>query len=100
MNKFCFFTDSQCNSHTVSSRRDNFEEACLAKIKEIVAVGNANSCDIFCGGDFIDSPYLGHSFIVRLIDTLREFKHTFYLTLGNHDILGRNLNTYRNSRKG
>jgi len=69
-------------------------------MSELVQAGNTHLCDIYCGGDFVDSPYLGHSFIVKLIDILRGFRHTLYLTLGNHDILGRNLDTYKYTTVG
>lgn len=95
MYKFIFMTDSQCDSHTVSSRKDVFEEAILRKMEDLVTHANELGCDIFCGGDFIDTPYIGHSFIVRLMSTLKKLRGTMHLVLGNHDILGRNIESYK-----
>jgi calcineurin-like phosphoesterase family protein len=95
MYNFIFFTDAQANSHAISSRKDVFEESIIHKMEDLVEAANARGCDVYCGGDFIDTPYVGHSFIVRLISTLKKLKGTMRLVLGNHDILGRNIESYK-----
>ena len=98
--KFVYFTDSQADDRILSNRKDKFEETILCKFKEIIDVANYNNCDIICGGDLLDRPYISYSFLGKLIDVLKFNKNKFLLILGNHDIVGRNLESYERSGIG
>jgi DNA repair exonuclease SbcCD nuclease subunit len=94
MYKFIYFTDLHSDdSNNIFNRVDDFGSTTLSKLEEIIFEANRLNCDIYCGGDLINNPYLSHSYINRMIKVLSNFENIFYLVPGNHDILGRNIDS-------
>lgn len=100
MYKFIYFSDLHADNRLFLSRKDNFELSCLSKLKDIVDASNKLDCQVLCGGDLVNGPYLGHSFINQMIDILKGMRRPLNLILGNHDITGRNLRSYNSSTLG
>lgn len=100
MYQFLYFTDSQADDRPLSFRRDDFGNTILNKFQEIINVANSHMIDIYCGGDFLDRPYITYPFLNRMFMMFRGLNTNFYLVLGNHDIVGRNLESYERSALG
>lgn len=100
MYRFVYFTDSQADDRVMSFRNDNFGDTVLKKLEEIIDYANSIDADLFCGGDFIDRPHISYPFLVRLFRVLCRLNKDFYLVLGNHDIVGRNLESHERSAIG
>jgi len=101
MYKFIYFTDLHLDDgNNIFNRIDDFGATTLAKLEELTFKANESNCDIYCGGDLINNPYLSHSYINKIIKILSNFDNTFYLVPGNHDILGRNIDSVNETTIG
>ena len=99
--KFLYFTDSQADDMQPSCRSDIFTNTLFNKFREIGELAKQEKVDrIFCGGDFLDQPCVAHSFLNMLIDILKEYPHPIDLVLGNHDLVGYNLDSVERSAIG
>lgn len=96
MKKILFFTDTHLQEIPISSRKDNYLESIIRKIEEIKDIANSENVDyVLFGGDFFSKPSPSDEVIIRLIQILKKFNSRPIITiLGNHDIEGRNPDTY------
>lgn len=92
MLKFIFVNDPHCSDTAPRSRKDNYRNAILDKIAEVVELGNHESVNaIFWKGDFFHKkdPYqTSHGLVFELMDILKRFSGKQYIVLGNHDFEG------------
>lgn len=100
MYRFIAFSDPHCDDKIKSFRKDDFSQSILLKIEELVTQSNNLNCDLYCLGDFIHSPFLSYSYLLKIIQILSKLKNNFYLILGNHDIIGHNLESYKKTAIG
>lgn len=96
MKKILFFTDTHLQEIPISSRKDNYLESIIKKIDEIKDIANNENVDyVLFGGDFFSKPSPSDEVIIKLIQILKKFNSRPIITiLGNHDIEGRNPDTY------
>ena len=96
MKKILFFTDTHLQEIPISSRKDNYFESIIRKIEEIKDIANSENVDyVLFGGDFFSKPSPSDEVIISLIQILKKFNSRPIITiLGNHDIEGRNPDTY------
>lgn len=96
MKKILFFTDTHLQETPISSRKDNYLESIIKKIEEIKDIANNENVDyVLFGGDFFSKPSPSDEVIIKLIQILKKFNSRPIITiLGNHDIEGRNPDTY------
>ena len=96
MKKILFFTDTHLQEVPISSRKDNYFESIIRKIEEIKDIANSENVDyVLFGGDFFSKPSPSDEVIISLIQILKKFNSRPIITiLGNHDIEGRNPDTY------
>ena len=96
MRKILYFTDTHLQSKELSSRKDNVLMSILEKIEEIGEIANSNDVDyVLFGGDWFSRPSSSDEVVIRLIQILKKFNARPIISiLGNHDIEGRNPETY------
>jgi len=96
MKKILFFTDTHLQEVPISSRKDNYLESIIKKVEEIKDIANSENVDyILFGGDFFSRPSPSDEVIISLIKVLKNFNARPIISiLGNHDIEGRNPETY------
>lgn len=96
MKKIIFFTDTHLQEVPISSRKDNYLESIIKKIEEIKDISNNLNVDyVLFGGDFFTRPSPNDLVIISLIQVFKKFNSRPIVSiLGNHDIEGRNPETY------
>lgn len=96
MKKILFFTDTHLQEEPPSSRKDNYLKSILNKIEEISSIANSENVDyVLFGGDFFTRPSPSYEVTILLTQVLKKFNSKPIIgILGNHDIEGRNPNTY------
>jgi len=96
MKKILFFTDTHLQEIPISSRKDNYLQSIIKKIEEIKDIANEENVDyVLFGGDFFSRPSPSDEVIISLIKVLKKFNSRPIISiLGNHDIEGRNPETY------
>jgi exonuclease SbcD len=96
MKKILFFTDTHLQEEPPSSRKDDYLKNVLKKIEEIAYIANSENVDyVLFGGDFFTRPSPSYEVTISLTQVLKKFKAIPIIgVLGNHDIEGRNPDTY------
>lgn len=96
MKKILFFTDTHLQEERVSSRKDDYLTSILTKIEEIADIANREEVNyVLFGGDFFTRPSPSYEVTIRLTQVLKKFNSKPIIgILGNHDIEGRNPETY------
>lgn len=96
MKKILFFTDTHLQEIPISSRKDNYLQSIIRKIEEVKDIANNENVDyVLFGGDFFSRPSPSDEVIISLIQVLKKFNSRPIISiLGNHDIEGRNPETY------
>ena len=71
---------------SVSSRKDNYFETCMNKIKEV----SENCKNVIFLGDIFNTPTIPNNYFIELYTTLNYLKtvngNNFYSIVGNHDV--------------
>lgn len=96
MRKILYFTDTHLQGKELSSRKDDYLSSILEKIREISEIANSERVDfVLFGGDWFSRPSPSDEVVIKLIQVLKEFNARPIISiLGNHDIEGRNPETY------
>lgn len=93
--KILYLTDSHIRANNPSSRKDNFYEAMLKKLRWIGEHIRDNNVDIVIhGGDWLNRPDISYSALKDIFYILKEWNVPIYTVLGNHDIYGYNPKTF------
>ena len=89
--KILYCTDLHIKGKNPCNRLDNYYESCLSKLDEIISIANKNKCEfVLCGGDVFDSPNVSNTVIDDFMDRIEASKKPWYITPGNHDLIGHN----------
>ncbi|MDI6860530.1 MAG: metallophosphoesterase [Caldisericia bacterium] len=96
MKKILFFTDTHLQEDPISSRKDDYLKSILTKIEEVSQIANDENVDyVLFGGDFFTRPSPSYEVTISLTQVLKKFNSRPIIgILGNHDIEGRNPETY------
>jgi len=93
--------DPHTMGHTPVNRLDNFPETMLNKWNEIIELApKVNADHIFVLGDILDSAEAAYTTIGNLGLVLKKSSVPISSIIGNHDIIGGNLNTYKRTGLG
>lgn len=97
--KFGFLTDTHFSVVRNSFRTDGFFESVLSKFKQCYDYFNASGCEfVLHGGDMFDK-YRSYSYpmILQIRDVIVKSKIPTYFIWGQHDLMGYNRASSRNS---
>jgi DNA repair exonuclease SbcCD nuclease subunit len=97
--RFTFYTDVHLSGKTPRHRVDDFQEALLGKLREVYSEAESNESEfVVCGGDLFNSHRIySYELLAEVIDILCGSKLPTYMTIGQHDLIGYNRDTYRSS---
>lgn len=100
--KFLYFTDFHLTDRKPLRRIDNFIEAQLSKLDQIFALAKSENVDyIFEGGDLIDKDFSSLPFLAQISNIFKKYDiKNYYKVLGNHDLIGYNLKSYKDGVTG
>ena len=88
--KGLIFSDAHIGGRNPRSRLDNYYQSCLSKFEEILSV--SKDCDfIISAGDLWDSPIVANTIVDDILDRIDTNKKDFFVTFGNHDLQGYNV---------
>lgn len=95
MSKFGFYTDVHLTNKNI--RIDNFSETAINKLRECYSFAKKNNFDfMICGGDvFNTEKIMDLKIFLGLLEIMSDFGKPTYFIIGNHDIYGNSLNTYK-----
>ena len=92
--KLIFETDTHGRANIPTSRKDNFPETMLRKVKWTIDYANSIDAAIIHGGDWLNRPDTSPAFVARLAKILSKAKNPIFTVIGNHDIFGYNPTTF------
>ncbi len=97
MSKFGFYTDVHLTNRHI--RIDNVAETAINKLRECYLFASKNNFDFMvCGGDIFNTEkVMDLNIFLGLVDIMYNFGKPTYFIIGNHDIYGNSLNTYKDS---
>ena len=97
--KFVFYTDVQLSGQTPRHRVDDYQSALVAKTEEIYQAAIDERADfLICGGDIFNNHRIfSYELLGPVMDVMFNSGLDTYITIGQHDILGYNQNTYKSS---
>jgi DNA repair protein SbcD/Mre11 len=99
MTKFLFYTDLHLAGETPRHRIDNFPQALVAKQREIYQIAEEEGCEFVAfGGDWFNSHRIfSYDVMSDSMDIVCGSKLKTYMTIGEHDLYGHNIDTFKSS---
>lgn len=85
---FVFVTDPHVTHAQPVSRKDNYFETIINKLRWVVNLANAHDAHIIFGGDIVDAYNVSPAVITAIAKILRAANKQCYGIIGNHDIYG------------
>lgn len=99
--KFLFYTDTHYKDQAPKGRIDDIMESQFAEMNDILKLSREHDVDVMIhGGDFFDNRKPSHQLVVHLLDWFKLLDKPVYTAIGNHDLLGYNLDSVKNSGLG
>ena len=96
MVKFLFVGDWHLRGNNPRNRTDDYPEVAKAKLREVFKIAVDNDVDaILQPGDIFDRPEVGIAVLLDFTKVLKGSPVDIYCTIGNHDIYGYNVDSYR-----
>jgi DNA repair exonuclease SbcCD nuclease subunit len=97
--RFVFYTDVQASGQTPCHRVDNYQQALIDKMAEIYQAAVDEGAEfLVCGGDIFNSHRIfSYELLGPFMDIMENCGLDTYITIGQHDILGYNKDTYKSS---
>lgn len=96
MVKFLFVGDWHLRGNNPRNRTDDYPETAKLKLREVFKIAVDNAVDaILQPGDIFDRPEVGIAVLLDFAKVLKESPVDIYCTIGNHDIYGYNVDSYR-----
>lgn len=100
MQYITWITDSHFTNNPPSKRIDNLYSTQFNKYLEFVEYTNSCNAQAYHGGDFTDYHRPPLNFLNKLNEITAKFKNKPKCVIGNHDIIGYNLNSYKDCAIG
>lgn len=100
MSLITWITDSHFTNNPPEKRIDNLYTTQFDKYAEFVDYTNKWNAQAFHGGDFTDYHRPPLNFLNKLNEITAKFKRKPKCVIGNHDIIGYNLNSYKDCAIG
>jgi len=99
--KLLFYSDTHYKDHAPKGRIDNVMESQFDELRDILEISREHEVDcLIHGGDFFDNRKPSHQLVVHLLDWFKLLDKPVYTAIGNHDLLGYNLDSVKNSGLG
>jgi len=99
IDKFCFITDTHFKNKTPVSRSDDYFLSLLKKLDYVIEFCKKRKIkSLLHGGDFFDSPFSSDYVAGIVAKRLTLSGLNVYAILGNHDITGKNADSYVNGK--
>lgn len=100
--KLCFLTDSHFKSASPKLRTDpDYLDTIMYKLEQIKTLVHERKVDVLLhGGDFFDTPFPDHKTLTYISSFFENLGVPTYVTVGNHDVVGRNLESLDRSGLG
>lgn len=97
--RFMFFADSHLSGENPRHRVDDFPNAILNKLREAYSIADSEGCQFVAfGGDFFNNHRIfSYDVISDALDVLCGSPLVTYMAVGEHDLYGHSLDTYRSS---
>ena len=97
--KFLFFTDLHTAGENPRHRIDNFPKTIVEKLREVYSIAKKENCDFVAfGGDWNNYYRLfNYDVLSDQMDIVCGAGLQTYLVVGEHDIYGHNMDTYKSS---
>ena len=73
------------------NRQDDVRLAALAKLDYVLNKAKENSATVVLGGDIFETPKPSYSMLNSVMELLKTYKVPVYSIIGNHDVIGANL---------
>lgn len=73
------------------NRQDDVRLAALAKLDYVLNKAKENSATVVLGGDIFETPKPSYSMLNSVMELLKTYKIPVYSIIGNHDVIGANL---------
>jgi DNA repair protein SbcD/Mre11 len=99
MTRMMFFTDCHLAGENPRHRKDNFAKALLEKQQEAYDLAEEENCDfVLFGGDWFNAHRIfSYDMIADSMDIVCSSNLQTYMCIGEHDLYGHNLDTYKSS---
>lgn len=95
MIKLLYAGDKHIRGTNPRNRLDDYKEALKRKFEELFKIAKEENVDaILDPGDLFDSPNVSIGVLLEFADLFEKCPVPYYITAGNHDIYGYNLDTY------
>jgi DNA repair exonuclease SbcCD nuclease subunit len=76
-------------------------DVCLGQIEQAFAIAKRTECSaVLCSGDLGDSPNWSPKAIVGFMQIVKQYDIPFVTTLGQHDVFGHNIDTWKHTSVG
>jgi len=87
--KLLYLTDTHIRGTSPRSRIDDFAQALLAKLREVLSLARLHGvAAILHGGDLFDRPDVTPAVAREFLGVLRDCPCPIYGIAGNHDMFG------------
>lgn len=99
MTKFLFYTDSHLAGESPRHRIDDFPRTMIGKLAETYSLAESEGCQFVAfGGDFFNSQRIfSYDVISDAMDIICGSSLKTYMVVGEHDLYGHSIETYRSS---
>lgn len=99
MTKFAFYTDTHFEGSNPRHRIDDFPRSLVEKQKEVYEIAEAEGCDFVThGGDWFNCHRVfSYGMIDDSMDIVCGSKLKTYIVIGEHDLYGHNIESYKTS---
>jgi DNA repair exonuclease SbcCD nuclease subunit len=103
VDRFVYITDTHFTLRGVSSRKDDYYKVSINKLKFILQyMQKKNIKNLLHGGDLLDHPNIADKVAGKVAGLMSEasvdFGFKLFIIKGNHDISGKNPDTYINGK--
>jgi len=96
-----FFGDPHFDAQTPVSRIDNYAEASLQRLKDILSLAKQNQVQhVMTTGDFFDKYEVSFTYLNEIISVLKDFEKENIIVwslIGNHDLPYNNMSYFKNT---
>lgn len=103
MSRVLTITDTHIRITKPENRREaDWLDVCIGQVEQAFALAEKYECSaVVCSGDLGDSPNWSPKAMVRFIELCKRYpKIPFITTLGQHDVFGHNIDTWKDSSVG
>lgn len=99
MDKFVFVADSHFQGKRIETRTDDYCKSLFEKLDFVIDFCRKHNVgNLIHGGDLLNNPNISDLVAGRIAKALSKSKLQVWYTIGNHDITGKNPETYVNGK--